>query len=93
MWETKLLKVNFLCTSCVEGQCAQHPNSIGNKILREGQERGESMEITVKGVVDLFQTSLKLFSQCHNIYNKKLVSEDEVSELGMYILTMTNHCR
>ncbi|CAI8047709.1 hypothetical protein GBAR_LOCUS26399, partial [Geodia barretti] len=30
------------------------PNSIehiGNKILREGQERGESMEKTVKGVI------------------------------------------
>ena len=45
------------------------------------------MEKTVKGVVDLFKTSLKLFSQCHNIYNKKLVSEDEVSELGMYNFT------
>ncbi|CAI8047708.1 hypothetical protein GBAR_LOCUS26399 [Geodia barretti] len=50
----KLLKVNCLCTSCVESQCAQQPNSIehiGNKILREGQERGESMEKTVKGVI------------------------------------------
>ena len=51
-------------------------------ILGEGQGRGESIKKTVKDIVALFQKILQLFSQCHNIYNKKLVSQEEVTELG-----------
>lgn len=57
---------------------------IGSNLNQEAQGRGESMQKTVRDVVELFTTSLKLFSVCHNTYNKKLVTDKDISNLGMY---------
>ena len=54
-------------------------------LIKEGQGRGDSMEQSVKDVVALFKRSLQLFAQCHNIYNKKIITEDDIIQLGIHM--------
>ena len=56
---------------------------ISDGLQKVGQDFGPNMQQTTKDVVALFARSLQLFAQCHNIYNKKLITEEDISTLGM----------
>ena len=58
---------------------------LSEALISEGQGRGDRMEQSVKDVVALFKRSLQLFSQCHTIYNKKILTEEDIVPLGIHM--------
>ena len=68
----------------VQSESIEH---LSEALIKEGQGRGDSMEQSVKDVVALFKRSLQLFAKCHNIYNKKIMTEEDIVQIGTCIYT------
>ena len=66
------------------------------KVLCSSMKRKKevpTMKQTVNDIVALFSTSLELFAHCHNVYDKKMITEEDIQNLGTHTHMASCYCK